>query len=275
MNIIIGGCVKNCESYIKDVFNNIHIISNSFNVIKIICSFDTSSDKSLLELCKQKRTFHNLEIIINKEPITAYRTINISNARNRILDYIEQNNIIADYLIMMDFDDVSRKELNIEVLKNAFKIKEKWDILTFMNEKYYDYWALSIDNFIFSCWHNNNPRYIIKNMRDYLYKKINGALYIECKSAFNGFGIFKLSKIRGIKYNSITYTKYYVDNFIQQLKIIENITNTKYNLNEVQILDCEHRMYQILCKEKNNAKNVIFNEYLFPRYDGEHASFLD
>ena len=47
MNIIIGGCVKNCEKYIEDVFNNIEIISQHFNIQKIICSYDNSNDKTL------------------------------------------------------------------------------------------------------------------------------------------------------------------------------------------------------------------------------------
>ena len=274
MDIIIAGCVKNCEVYISHVFENIKLISENFDVVKIICSFDNSDDKTLLELCKQKKIFKNLEIIINKEPVSIHRTVNISNARNRILNFIEKAELNADYLIMMDFDDVSSKKINVEVLKNAFIVKNEWDILTFMNEKYYDFWALSFNDYIFSCWHNNNPRYIIKCMNELLYKEINGKQLLECYSSFNGFGIYNINKIKDIRYESINSISYYNKHFLKNIKIIEDKTKTKYNLNNEQILDCEHRLYQITCKLKNNSKNMIFNEYLFPKYESEHNDFL-
>jgi hypothetical protein len=273
MNIIIGGCVKNCEKYIEDVFNNIEIISKHFNIQKIICSYDNSNDKTLLELCKQKKKFEQLEIIINKQPVTQYRTINISNARNRILDYIESNGFKTDYLIMMDFDDVSSKKINIEPLLYAFEIKDKWDILTFMNEKYYDYWALSFDDYIYSCWHNNNPKKIIQCMRKCLYNKIKNKEYIECLSSFNGIGIFKLDKIKDIRYTSVVKPTFYKNKFMNNINNIEKQTNTKYNFDREHILDCEHRLYQITCTEKYKTRNIILNKNIFPKYDGEHANF--
>ena len=275
MNIIIAGCVKNCELYISQVFENIKIISENFDVVKIICSFDSSDDKTLLELCKQKKDLKNIEIIINKEPLSIHRTVNISNARNRILNFIENTELKADYLIMMDFDDVSSKKINIEVLKNAFNIKDKWDILTFMNEKYYDYWALSFEDYIFSCWHNNKPRHIIEYMNELLYEKIKDKQLLECYSSFNGFGVFNINKIKGIRYESINSTTFYKEHFSKNIKNVEGHTTTKYNLNNSQILDCEHRLYQIMCRLKNNTINVIFNEYLFPKYESEHNSFLN
>ena len=174
----------------------------------------------------------------------------------------------------MDFDDVSSKKINIEVLKNAFSIKNEWDILTFMNEKYYDYWALSFEDYIFSSWHNNKPRHIIKYMNKLLYKKIEGKQLLECYSSFNGFGVFNINKIKGIRYESINSTAFYKKHFSKNIKNVEDQTNTKYNLNNEQILDCEHRLYQIMCKFKNNTRNVIFNEYLFPKYESDHNDFL-
>lgn len=297
-NVIIAGCVKDCATYISSVFDNIEKIKNEmgdyFNIIKIICSYDHSNDKTFLELCKQKKHFSKeienaknatlLEFIVNNEPLTKYRTVNISNARNRILDYIETNNdsLVADYLIMMDFDDVGSKEISIDALKYAFDIRKTgqidgncdWDIATFMNERYYDYWALSLDDYVYSCWHNTIPQNVIKSMHEHLYKKIENQDFIECLSAFNGFGIFKIDKIRNIRYKSNVNVGMYYEIFQSNMKNIEDITNTNYKLNEPVILDCEHRYYQLLCRFKNNAKNVIINRNLFPKYDGHHADFL-
>ena len=259
---------------ILKIFKNIDLINEKYNILNIICSYDNSTDKTLLEFCKQKKKYKNLEIIINKEPVTKSRTVNISNARNRILDYIDKNNLSVDYLILMDFDDVCSKNINMKALEEAFNIKNEWDIITFMNEKYYDYWALSFDNFIYSCWHNSDPKKIIRKMRDELYSKIKGKKYIECHSSFNGFGIFKYDKIKKIRYKSDVNNSLYLNFYKKNMNIIERLTNTNYMKNNCIILDCEHRYYQILCKKLNKTKNIILNQNIFPKYDGEHASFL-
>ena len=49
-NIAICGCIKNNELYIDDVFKNIKIISSYCNIVKIIISFDLSTDNTLMKL---------------------------------------------------------------------------------------------------------------------------------------------------------------------------------------------------------------------------------
>ena len=55
MNFIIAGCVRNCEVHIKNVFKNIKTICDIINVKKIVVAYDSSSDKTLRELIKQKK----------------------------------------------------------------------------------------------------------------------------------------------------------------------------------------------------------------------------
>lgn len=109
-----------------------------------------------------------LEIIINKLPLTSERTQNICNARNFLIKRIyEIDKIIPiDYYIMMYFDVVCSKPINCDALINAFKNKDKWNSITFNIQTYYDFWALSFDHYIYSCWHFNEPKSMIKFMRD-------------------------------------------------------------------------------------------------------------
>ena len=204
MNTVICGCARNCEAYLDDVFENIRKIQNILNVKKIVVAYDDSSDKTLFKLCQLKKQF-NLEILVNKESLTSERTQNICNARNKMLNYINNLDYQVDYFIMIDLDDVCSKPINIEVLKEALNETDKWDGLTFNNERYYDFWALSIGDFQYSCWHWNNPYEVIKLMYNHLksQNKLKNGNYIECDSAFNGFGIYKYNMFNNCYYKSI------------------------------------------------------------------------
>lgn len=272
INFMICGCVRNCENYLENVFENIKKIQNELNVIKIVLAYDESNDKTLYKLCQLKKNKDfDIEIIINKDKLTQYRTLNISNARNKLLEYIYDYKINIDYFIMMDFDDVCSKPININVLKESLKIKNKWDCVTFNNKNYYDFWALSLDNYIFSCWHWNKPREIIKYMYKCFKEKMNNAeMYIECDSAFNGFGIYKTKSFKHCLYNPVINPQ-----LLDLEKIVQ--VSKKTNIKPFFIknkLDCEHRNFHLLSKKINNSKIIIFKKNLFPPYEGEHSSFL-
>ena len=280
-NFVICGCVKNCEKYLDDVFKNIDKIINieSITVSHVIFSFDISDDKSLLKLIEyKKQNSINVDIIINKEPLTKHRTLNISNARNRImerLEYIHREHSISHF-IMMDFDDVSSKEINIEDLKNTilkFCITcSPFDCITFNNEQYYDFWALSFDEFHFSSWHTSNPRKIMREMNKRLceYFIDNEKDYILCDSAFNGFGVYKYDVFKDVRYDT------HIDLSLFDNKKIYKLCNdygiqVSFNSN---IFDCEHRMFHFKATKYYNAKHAIININLFPKYNGEHVQFL-
>ena len=115
---LICGCAKNCELYLDSVFKNIKSIQSLFEKTKIIISFDNSSDFTLKKLCELKKEF-DIEIIINKDSLSTIRTVNIENARNKILNQIYESYNEYDYFIMIDMDDVSSKPINIDVLKGV------------------------------------------------------------------------------------------------------------------------------------------------------------
>lgn len=270
-NIAICSCIKNCELYVDDVFKNIKTISSYCNIVKIIISFDLSNDKTLMKLCKYKKEY-DMDIIINKNPLDKNRVVNITNARNVYMNHLKDINLIIDKFIVMDFDDVCSTKINEKTLETIFNsldnnMYEKSGI-TFNNERYYDYWALSIDEYIYSIWHTNNPKKMMYDMKNILYTKIHNCKnYITVDSAFNGFGIYDYNTFKDVVYDyNIDITKFDKDK-------LNFLYNKGYNITTTGI-DCEHRNFHFKAKQQNNGEVIIMKDSLFQPYFGEHAAFL-
>lgn len=271
MKFIIAGCTRNCENYIKSVFQNIKKICTIIDVRQIIIAYDNSDDKTLLELIKQKKEINvEIKILINKDPLTPYRTQNICNARNKLLEEIYAFQPTIDKFIMMDFDDVCSKPINIDVLKQGLLLDK--DCVTFNNKNYYDFWALSIDSYQYSAWHFSEPNRYLKLLRMYLLKKNSETKsnFIECDSAFNGFGIYKLKSFKNCKYQSTMDYDYYCKD---KINYITSTFNMKV-LKDIEQYDCEHRIFHLMAKKLNKAQIIIYKKNLFPEYVGSHTNFI-
>lgn len=270
---LICGCIKNCDPYIEKVFKNIELIQRLFITTKIIISFDISSDFSLKILCRLKKQF-DIDIIINQNPVTAIRTVNIENARNKILDLI-YGKYARDYsyFIMIDMDDVSAKPINIEALQHGLENSTIWDGLFFNNENYYDFWALNFDDFQYSCWHSSDNKKLINIMNNRFKNKMAtlSGDFLSCQSAFGGFGIYKTERFINCRYRSL------IDKGLFNISNLNNIYNKyqiSYNVNN-NIYDCEHRYYHLNAIRANKVKLMISKKCLFPRYVGTHTDILD
>jgi hypothetical protein len=257
----IMGCVKNCEIYISKVFDNISIISNDFCETKIIIFYDKSEDGSLAKLVSLKETFPNLYIIINTEPVTSYRTYNIANARNKLIEHMNSDNDETfKYFIMLDMDDVFAGVVQKNVLSSCLK-RDDWDALSFNRHFYYDTWAISIDPFMYSCWHfgdnYHSQHSVMLHIRSYVKNKldtIDSSELLTCYSAFNGFAIYRRNLFDNCIYdgsvlkNVALIGNSYIDN-------IQNLLGQKNTfLDPSQVQDCEHRHFHHEAIQKNNAR---------------------
>lgn len=270
---IICGCIKDGEQYIEKVFENIKKIQALFKKTKIIIAYDKSSDKTLEILNSLQKDF-DIDILINEVPLSSVRTINIQNARNAILDKINKLYSDYEYFIMMDLDDVCSNPINITILEDGIKDQNDWDALFFNNENYYDFWALSFDDFEYSCWHTTNSERLINIMNLELKKKFNNTdKYIECNSAFGGLGIYKVSKFVNSRYKTIcdVNNKHLFD--INKMQNIFNRYKILYRNNQ-GIYDCEHRYFHLTTIYNNNARLKISKQYLFPKYQGVHTDII-
>ena len=275
MNTIISGCVRNCAMHLKNVFENIKKIQeiDALNVKQIVLAYDESTDNTLFALGELKKEF-NIEILINKTPLTNERTQNICNARNNLLQYVNNLEYDVEYVIVMDFDDVCAKPIYENVLVDALAESALWDCVTFNNERYYDFWALSIGDFQYSCWHWNDPHRVIRLMHKYLQERLNEACannanYIECDSAFNGFAIYNHKRFKGCVYKSRMD-----DLTIFNVNKLENMHKDHGVISNAPSYDCEHRYYHLNAKKNNEAKIFICKNSLFPKYTGSHADMI-
>lgn len=256
----ICGSVRNCGPYLNKVFENIEKVASVFDDYHIIMSVDDSKDNTVEILIeKQKQhTKEKMDILINTNTLSNIRVENICNARNKYLvRMIEINNLLDDtekinYFIVLDCDDVCSYSMNETVLK-PYLNRTDWDALSFNRNQYYDFWALSIEPYVYSCWHWNDARKVIDDMRNYLKTRISelkeGEL-LPCHSAFDGFAIYRLDKFIDCKYNWNIDIKIFSKEQIEQN--IARIGSLPFTNN--MFGDCEHRRFHLEAIHKNNAQ---------------------
>lgn len=267
--IFICGTVRNCEPYLDAVFANIKKITELFADFHIIIAFDVSEDTSLLKLTQHKQALGDkLDIHVNRNPITPRRTENISNARNACLEKMRNLNPNAsDYFIMIDMDNVSTKSMNLDVFKRAMDRSDQWDSVSFNRYGYYDLWALSIDKYVYSCWGWLSPREVVEHMRTYIIDKLSKIpedQFAECRSAFNGFAIYKTSMFLNCHYDWRMPKEYMNLAELQEQQRILWGTGSRSPLDQkTDEPDCEHRAFHMMATAKNGARIRISPECLF------------
>lgn len=273
-NCFVGGCVKDCGSYLNIIFNNIKLLEEIFDEIHIIIAYDDSKDESLKLLEENKLLFKKFDILINTNPLSKRRTENIANARNSILNKIyEYKNTDSNnewkYFIMMDCDDICSGKLEIDIL-NKYLMRDDWDALSFNRPEYYDAWALSFNPFVYSCWHWSEPNGVVYYTKEIIQNKLRGLNeneLFECFSAFNGFAIYKIDKFIDCKYNWEMAIHLMDKNMIEEQKQIfydHSILEHTYLLNNpIDIGDCEHRSFHLEAIHKHNARIRISPLFLF------------
>jgi len=218
MNIIIYGTIRNIEKYFSQSFTNLEILASYFKKTFIIIFENDSTDStrdSLITWLNSNKLENIVKFIIlednldQKYPLRATR---LAYCRNKILDFIFQNNYDKEYEYAIHCDLDNRFwEIDYNSVCNSFQYPlDKWDVMTSVsrNKKYYDYWALRVENCwfnknIFSCeaeWPETNFETKTHEFIDIL-KKTNNLL--SCTSSFNGLGIYKLSSMKNSRYSSI------------------------------------------------------------------------
>ena len=269
MNCCICGPVKNCASYLSKIFDNIEKIGSLFNDYKIVIYYDESSDNTLDILKSYQEKNSKLFFYVNKVTMSKFRTHRIAIARNFCLKYIRENVSNYPYFIMMDFDDVNCKNINIEPLKRCLT-RNDWDGLSFnTNPSYYDIWGLSIWPYCFSYNHfNDNYNYhgIIKN---YIMNKLislKPGQLLQCISSFNGFSIYKTHKFLKTYYDGRVRLDLFPKEYIQshaKAQKSRNIVYRDYGHIKGKFEDCEHRAFHQMARQNSGAKIMISPEILF------------
>lgn len=270
-HIFICGAARNCEPHLDAVFSNITRTAELFADFHIIIAFDVSEDETLSKLMQYKEKFEGkMDVLVNQNPLSSRRTENIANARNACLSKMRQligPGMESEYFIMMDMDSACSGPMNLDVFKRAMCRSDQWDSVSFNRYGYYDLWALSIDKYIYSCegWHVHWQ--VVEHMREYIVNKLSkipADEFAECRSAFNGFAVYKVSKFIDCHYDWRMPKQYMnLEELLEQQRILWGVGSKSPLDVQTDEPDCEHRAFHMMAESKNGSRIRICPESIF------------
>jgi hypothetical protein len=269
-HIAIGGTVFNCEPYIDAVFKNMKKIGQLYQKCSIVIAIDQGTDQSLEKLKKWQKRFSGkpFHLYISEGTKTgSFRTENLSNARNRILNTMReiQKTDPFEHFIIMDCDDVCAQPIQLDVIKNAFKRKEEWDSVSFIGSPdpgrpYYDFWALSIRPYMLSFLHYEDLNKSMGKMEQFIRQEIQKNEWIPCYSAFNALAIYRSYFLKYNYHWKIEDIIALVPEYLQ--KESKDAIDSPFQPEKYRD-DCEHRYFHFLATLKERARMFIIPEYPF------------
>ena len=219
LKVVFAGCARNCANYLPKTLENIRYYGSYFEDYHTVIVENGSKDTTREILNKNQNKNDNFLFCdhFNQLP---YRGQRLERGRNLIIETIKKNKklISCDLFIMLDLDDIGTYKINSDDIKYSIKfLYSKEDIAgVFANQEglYYDIWTLRDDNyckddfwaevFKFLIKNKNSSEQISKNLLDQakvevIDKKIlsfkKNSPPILVKSAFGGFGIYKMKKV--------------------------------------------------------------------------------
>jgi hypothetical protein len=159
-----------------------------------------------------------------------YRISKMCTYRNKYLEYLDNNNYNADFIIIIDLDI---PQINIEAIINSIKNKQPWDCIAsnsyFYNKNlqkiYYDSYAL------IPLGHENIPQTemsIIYNQ--FAFSKIKkGMELVPVYSAFGGVAIYKCEVLYKLRYTCIDNDDPRIEVKCEHFGLHHQIHNNGYN----------------------------------------------
>ena len=258
-SIIVCGIIRNGEIGLK---KNIPIIDNLCDLAKdyhvVIFENDSidNTKKILHEWAKNRSNVHVCTEDFHTQTIPSQKNVNVNrfyshfriskmaNYLNKYLDFITENQLVANYVLVVDLD-VQR--IDLDGILDSFAQHEQWDVVasngyiyspsSFFRKRYNDTYALV------ELGKENVPQTetsISDNQYKWAFLKPNMPL-IAVYSAFGGMAIYKYEALQQCRY-----------------KILPN------NDNRVEVR-CEHFA---LCEQmhKNGFNKIFINPNMTIRY---------
>ena len=235
MKAIICSTIKNEEKNLNSFFKILDKIIDTFDDYFIILIESDSTDKTYENAKKLLSNYKGVVTKIKTDHLRL-RTEKISLCRNTYLQFIKKDKNLSNYnyMIVADADKVNSNITKISILNSIKTAPQNW-VGIFANQKYlyYDLWPLRIDNHIENdCYQDfiklsetNSTRkayFSVIFKKFFLIKKFQDR-FIKVKSAFGGFGIYKLKEVLDIEYDSSSGI--YSEHVLFNKKILEKDTN--------------------------------------------------
>lgn len=268
----ICAAVKDVGCHLPAIFANMEKIGNIFQDYRVVFFYDTSdlSYDNTLDVIKEYQTRNaKVSLIINPTPLSnASKTRKLAHARNACLQYIREKCPTFQYFVVINCHEIGTQPIKIDRFKKYLQ-RTDWDALSFRRSHYYDLWALSMRDLIYSCWHFQKPHTI-----PVYQKAIDSALrdcpsggLIQVYSAFGGFAIYRTHKFIDCMYDGSSRLDLMPPFLLKKnIELCGAIAPYQWDGPDQ---DCEHRSFHIEAKLKNNAKIAIAPESLFDYYEKE------
>ena len=112
-SICVGICCRNSSEGLPYILKNLERMATIFSKMSVIFCHDDSQDNTIEILQNAKNQLEHvfsIDVIPNKYEFTDSRTANIANARNTILELIQEKYARDDYFANMDSINYSRDE---------------------------------------------------------------------------------------------------------------------------------------------------------------------
>ena len=265
----ICAAVKDVGCHLPAIFANMETIGNIFEDYRVVFFYDTSDlwYDNTLDVIKEYQTRNSkVSLIVNPTPLTnVVKTCKLAHARNACLQYIREQCPTFQYFVVMDCDEICGPPIKIDRFKKYLQ-RTDWDTLSFRRNHYYDLWALSMNDLIYSCWHFQKPHAlpVYQKAIDNALRDCQPGGLVQVYSAFGGFAIYRTDKFIDCIYDGSSRL-----DLIPPLLLKKNVELcgeiAPYQW-EGPDQDCEHRSFHIQAKIKNNAKIAIAPESLFDYY---------
>ena len=205
-DIIFLGLAQSCEKHINKFLDLAYEISLEKN-IHVFIGENGSNDFTFDVISKSKLNDIGILTFIDTTFIEKFndRIERLANARQRLKNSILNKNLIADYVCVVDLDDVLNKNFNKELifdlLNNLKKNFTKYFAISVKSEPFY-YDILNFESFEFPNRQvkqlQNNKKISSYNLRKKniydVQKKISKLNDIKAISAFNGLCIYNFNE---------------------------------------------------------------------------------
>ena len=215
--IIICGIARDCGKNLKKNISAINRICDCAKHYHVVIFENDSIDNTkqiLLDWAEKRKNIHislndfKTETIPKKQsevnPVfSVHRIEKMASYRNFYLDYIEKENLPADYVIVADLDI---KKIAVDGVINSFAVRYDWDAITAngtsrsfssrFRKRYHDGYAL------IACGQESVPQ-TEKSIIDAQYQWAflrPGMPLIRVASAFGGLAIYKREAINHCRY---------------------------------------------------------------------------
>jgi FkbM family methyltransferase len=217
-SIVFAGCARDCDAYLKGVLENVERWSGQAATAAVIIVENDSKDGTRDTLSRWATAQPN-RILLTIEGLGSVtsRTARLAAARNTYIDFIAASPIRdADFLVVLDFDSVNSEPISEVALGNALALLAQNPgvaaAFACSDPAYYDLWALRHPQWcpgdVWAEVRENRELPPALALERYVFSRQvvipETTQPIQVQSAFGGLGIYRLSAIRGARYEGVT-----------------------------------------------------------------------